>query len=445
MSMDIIVKKGLDLKLVGKPSNEIEQAKFSQDFAVYPADFHGVFPKLVVKENELVKAGDILFFDKNSEKVKFVSPVSGKIKEIVRGERRRVLEIKIHADKEITYKKIKKLKSENSSDIIDYLLENGLWTYIKQRPYDVIADPESSPKEIFISGFDSSPLSADYDFITKDQKENIIEAIKHLSKLTKGSVNISLRKESNSFLRELNDVIIHNVSGPHPAGNLSTIINKVSPINKGDTVWTLNLPDLAIIGNTILNGKFSPERIVALVGSSISKPKYYKTLAGSNISTFLNLNEKNSRIISGNVFTGTMINLNGHLRHYSNEITAIPEGNDYDLFGWAKPMFEKFSVSRALTFSWLFPDKKYDLNTNTNGEHRAFVVTGSFEEVFPLDIYPMQILKACMYKDLDEMEALGMYEVSPEDFALTEFICVSKQPHQSIIREGLDLMKKEIG
>ena len=182
-----------------------------------------------------------------------------------------------------------------------------------------------------------------------------------------------------------------------------------------------------------------------MVGSSISKPKYYKTLAGSNISTFLNLNEKNSRIISGNVFTGTMINLNGHLRHYSNEITAIPEGNDYDLFGWAKPLFEKFSVSRALTFSWLFPNKKYDLNTNTNGEHRAFVVTGSFEEVFPLDIYPMQILKACMYKDLDEMEALGMYEVSPDDFALTEFICVSKQPHQSIIRQGLDLMKKEIG
>ena len=198
------------------------------------------------------------------------------------------MEIKIHADKEITYKKIKKLKSENSSDIIDYFSENGLWTYIKQRPYDVIADPESSPKEIFISGFDSSPLSAEYDFITKDQKESIIEAIKHLSRLTKGSVNISLRKESNSFLRELNDVTIHNVSGPHPAGNLSTIINKVSPINKGDTVWTLNLPDLAIIGNTILNGKFSPERIVALVGSSISKPKYYKTLTGSNISTFLN-------------------------------------------------------------------------------------------------------------------------------------------------------------
>tara|TARA_B100000900_G_scaffold10853_1_gene8964 strand:+ start:62 stop:1393 length:1332 start_codon:yes stop_codon:yes gene_type:complete len=443
--MDIVVKKGLDLKLVGKPSHKIEQAKLSEDFSVYPTDFHGIFPKLVIKENDSVKAGDILFYDKNSEKVKFVSPVSGKIKEILRGDRRKVLEIKIKAEKDISYKKIKKLKSENPSEIIDYLLENGLWTYIKQRPYDIIADPESNPKEIFISGFDSSPLSANYDFITKDQKENIVEAINLLSRLTKGSINISLRKESNSFLRELNGVIIHNVSGPHPAGNLSTIINRVSPINKGDIVWTLNLPDLAIIGNTILNGKFSPERVVALVGSSFLEPKYIKLLSGSNISNLMSLNNDNTRIISGNVLTGTKIDPKGHLRHYSNEITAIPEGNDYDLFGWAKPMFEKFSISRALTFSWLFPNKKYDLNTNTNGEHRAFVVTGSFEEVFPLDIYPMQILKACMYKDLDEMEALGMYEVSPEDFALTEFICVSKQPHQNIIREGLDLMKKEIG
>ena len=309
----------------------------------------------------------------------------------------------------------------------------------------MIANPNSNPKEIFVSGFDSSPLSADYDFITKDNEKTISKAITILSKLTNGSINISLRKESESFLRGLSDVVIHNVSGPHPSGNLSTIINKVSPISKGDVIWTLNLPDLSIIGKALLEGKFSAERIIALAGSSVSNPKYIKTLIGSNISSFIKLKENNSRIISGNVLTGVKLESSAHVRYYSNEITAIPEGNDYDLFGWAKPMFDKFSVSRALTFSWLFPNKKYDLNTNTNGEHRAFVVTGSFEEVFPLDIYPMQILKACMYKDLDEMEALGMYEVSPEDFALTEFICVSKQPHQNIIREGLDLMKKEIG
>jgi Na+-transporting NADH:ubiquinone oxidoreductase subunit A len=386
-----------------------------------------------------------LFYDKNSERVKFVSPVSGKIKEIVRGERRKVLEIKIEPDKNISYKKIEKLKSEESAVIIDFLVENGLWPFVKQRPYDVIANPNSNPKEIFISGFDSSPLSADFDFITKDEKESISKAISILSKLCSKPINISLRKESQSFLRELNDVIIHNVSGPHPSGNLSTIINKVCPINKGDIIWTLNLPDLIIIGKALLEGKFLAERLIALAGSSVTKPKYIKTLIGSNISSFLKLNENNSRVISGNVLTGTKLGSVAHLRYYSNEITAIPEGDDYDLFGWAKPMFDKFSVSRALTFSWLSPNKKYDLNTNTNGEHRAFVVTGSFEEVFPLDIYPMQILKACMYKDLDEMEALGMYEVSPEDFALTEFICVSKQPHQNIIREGLDLMKKEIG
>ena len=445
MSQDIVVKKGLDLKLVGDASPEIYAPKSSDYISIFPSDFHGVFPKLVVKKNDIVKAGETLFFDKNSEKIKFVSPVSGIIHEILRGDRRAVLEIKIKADKEISYKKIEKINLVDSSNTIDFLLENGLWTFVKQRPYDIIADPNSIPKDIFISGFDSSPLSADYDFITKDEKENIKAAIKCLTQLTNGSVHISIRKESNSFLRELKNVVIHNVSGPHPAGNLSTIINKISPINKGDTVWTLNLPDLSIIGNAILNGKFVAERTIALVGSSVLDPKYIKTIIGSDISSFLKLKHDNSRIISGNVLTGTKLDSKGNLRYYSNEITAIPEGDDYDLFGWAKPIFNKFSLSRALTFSWLFPDKKYDLNTNTNGEHRAFVVTGSFEEVFPLDIYPMQILKACMYEDLDEMEALGMYEISPDDFALTEFICVSKQPHQNIIRKGLDLMKKEIG
>ena len=445
MSQDIVVKKGLDLQLVGNASPEIYTPESSDYISIFPSDFHGVFPKLVVKENDIVKAGETLFFDKNSEKIKFVSPVSGIIHEILRGDRRTVLEIKIKADKEISYKKIEKINLVDSSNTIDFLLENGLWTFVKQRPYDIIADPNSIPKDIFISGFDSSPLSADYDFITKDEKENIKAAIKCLTQLTNGSVHISIRKESNSFLRELKNVVIHNVSGPHPAGNLSTIINKISPINKGDTVWTLNLPDLSIIGNAILNGKFVAERTIALVGSSVLEPKYIKTIIGSDISSFLKLKHDNSRIISGNVLTGTKLDSKGNLRYYSNEITAIPEGDDYDLFGWAKPIFNKFSLSRALTFSWLFPDKKYDLNTNTNGEHRAFVVTGSFEEVFPLDIYPMQILKACMYEDLDEMEALGMYEISPDDFALTEFICVSKQPHQNIIRKGLDLMKKEIG
>ena len=445
MPTDIVVRKGLNLKLTGEAVLETEGPKKSSDYSVYPSDFHGIYPKLLVKENDLVKAGDILFYDKNSEKVKFASPVSGKIHEIVRGERRRVLEIKIKSDGKNSYRKLSKVSNSDPTKIVDFLLDSGLWSFVKQRPYDIIADPGSNPKEIYISGFDSAPLSADYDYVTAEEKKNITTAIDYLCKLTDGSVNVSLRKESKSFLRELSNINICNVRGPHPSGNLSTIINKTSPINKGDVVWTLNLPDLVIIGNAILNGRYNAERIIAISGSSVESPKYFKTKIGSSISSFLKIKHENSRIISGNILSGTKLGPSGHLRHYDNEITVIPEGDDYDLFGWAKPIFDKFSFSRALTFSWLFPNKKYDLNTNTNGEHRAFVVTGSFEQIFPLDIYPMQILKACMYQDLDEMEALGMYEVSPDDFALTEFICVSKQPHQDIIRKGLDLMKKEIG
>jgi Na+-transporting NADH:ubiquinone oxidoreductase subunit A len=242
-------------------------------------------------------------------------------------------------------------------------------------------------------------------------------------------------------------MILHKVSGPHPSGNVGTQINKISPINKGETVWTINPQDLVIIGELLLTGIFNAERIVALAGSSVEAPKYYKTKIGSTITSLVHgkLKGINNRIISGNVLTGKAKNLKENLGYYDNIISVIPEGNDYEFFGWTMPVFNKISTTRSLTFSWLLPNKKFDLNTNTNGEHRAFVVTGLYEEVFPLDIFPMQILKACMYQDLDEMEQLGMYEVAPEDFALTEFVCISKQPHQEIIRKGLDLMLKEIG
>ncbi len=447
MSKDIIVKKGLNINLVGDATKTLDISKSSKYYSVYPDDFHGVYPKLTIKADEKVKAGDVLFYDKNNEKVKFVSPVSGKINEIQRGERRKVISIKIEADKEIEYKNLGKLDvKDDKNKIIDYLLNAGLWPFIKQRPYDVIADPNMSPKSIFISGFSSAPLSADLDYISKGSEEKIQIAIDLLSKLTEGKIHMSVRKNSDSILSDLKNITIHNVSGPHPAGNVGTLINKVSPVNKGEVVWTISLQDLILIGSVVESGKFSAERIIALVGSSIDNPRYIKTLIGSGMSTILDKGiQDGNRIISGNVLTGKQTSIKGHLDYYSNIITVIPEGNDYDLFGWTRPIFDKISTSRALTFSWLMPNKKFDLNTNTNGEHRAFVVTGSYEEVFPLDIFPMRILKACMYKDLDEMEALGMYEVAPEDFALTEFVCVSKQPHQDIIRKGLDLMKKELG
>ena len=312
----------------------------------------------------------------------------------------------------------------------------------------MVANPEKSPKAIFISGYASAPLAADLDFTLQDKELELQAAVTALTKLTDGEVHVSVGINTKSPLGSLSGVTIHKISGPHPSGNVGTLINKIDPVNKGEVVWTVAAQDLVIIGELLLTGKFNAERIVALSGSSVKNPKYYTTKIGSEVSTILytsGLKEEHVRIIDGNVLSGNKITPKGHLGYYANTVTVIPEGDDYEFFGWNKPVFNKLSVTRALTFSWLQPKKKYDLNTNTNGEHRAFVVTGSFEKVFPLDILPMQILKACKYEDLDEMEALGMYEVAPEDFALTEFICVSKQPHQDIIRKGLDLMYKEIG
>ena len=451
MSNDIRIKKGLDIKLNGEAEKTVEQAIISNYCTIRPEDFHGVTPKLVAKEGTLVKAGSTLFFDKSQEAVKFSSPVSGKVVEVLRGPKRRIDAIKIEADKIQTFEDFGKFDIDASKpeDIKAHLLASGCWPFVKQRPYDVIANPEKSPKAIFISGYASAPLAADLDYTLQGKESELQAAVSALGKLTEGKVHVSVGKNGNSPLAGLNGVTLHKVSGPHPSGNVGTQINKIDPINKGEVVWTVSPQDLVIIGELLLIGKFNAERIVALVGSSVEKPRYFKTIAGSEIATIVYdkgvSKDGNDRIISGNVLSGKQIQTDGNLDYYSNVISIIPEGDDYELFGWTKPVFNKVSTSRALTFSWLNPKKKYDLSTNTNGEHRAFVTTGTYEEVFPLDIFPMQILKACMYQDLDEMEALGMYEVAPEDFALTEFVCVSKQPHQKIIRQGLDLMLKEIG
>ncbi|NNF82949.1 MAG: Na(+)-translocating NADH-quinone reductase subunit A [Flavobacteriaceae bacterium] len=451
MSMDIRIKKGLNINLIGEAEKSIEEAIISKYCTIRPEDFHGVIPKLIAKEGSRVKAGEAVFYDKANPEIKFVSPVSGQIIEIQRGPKRRIDAIKIEADQEQSFVDHGSLDTANSDvdSVKNQLLETGCWPFIKQRPYDIIARPDRSPKGIFISGFNTSPLAADLDFVLAEKVDFIQTAVDALGKLTDGQIHISVNRKGNSPLSQLNGVTIHQVAGPHPAGNVGTLINKVEPVNKGETVWTVNAQDLVIIGELLQTGKFNGERIIALVGSSVEKPRYFKTKIGSEVSTMIYdhgvSKDSNDRIISGNVLSGKQVQPDGSLGYYDNLISVIPEGDDYELFGWTKPILNKISTSRALTFSWLNPKKKYDLNTNTNGEHRAFVITGTYEEVFPLDIYPMQILKACMYKDLDEMEALGMYEVAPEDFALTEFVCVSKQPHQQIIRDGLDLMLKEIG
>jgi len=451
MSKDIKIKKGLDIKLVGEAEKVSEKATKSNYFTLRPEDFHGITPKLIAKEGSKVKAGETIFYSKSNEDVKFVSPVSGEVIEINRAEKRKIVSIKIQADKDQKFVDHGKFNIEESKpeEIKSHLLSSGCWPFIKQRPYDIIANPERIPKSIFISAHASAPLAADYNFVLKGKEAELQAAVTALGNLTEGKIHVGVKKGENSAFNGLKGIEIHYVSGPHPSGNVGTLINKIDPINKGDVIWTVNPQDLVIIGELLLTGKFNAERVVALVGSEVQKPRYLITKLGCEIASLIYdkgiKKDVNARIISGNVLTGKQIHSNGYLDYYSNTVTVIPEGDDYELFGWTMPVFNKISITRALTFSWLNPNKKYDLNTNTNGEHRAFVVTGNYEEVFPMDIYPMQILKACMYKDLDEMEALGMYEVAPEDFALTEFVCISKQPHQDIIRKGLDLMIKEIG
>jgi len=349
----------------------------------------------------------------------FPSPVSGEVVEIVRGAKRKIVAFKVLGDKEQQFHDfgIKDVIAMDREGVKAHLLNAGCWPFIRQRPYDIIANPEVTPKAIFVSAYASAPLAADYDYVLRGKEKELQAAVTALSKLTTGAVHVSVDgKSSTSVFSELTDIHVHRVTGPHPAGNVSVQIATISPINKGEHVWVVTPQDLVIIGGLFLTGKYNAERIVALAGSSIKNPKYYKTTIGAEVATFVydaGVSETNIRVISGNVLTGTDIKPDGYLGYYDTTVTVIPEGNDYEFFGWNKPIFNKVSTSRALTFSWLFPDKKYTLNTNTNGEHRAFV--------------------------------LGAYEIAPEDFALTEFVCVSKQPHQEIIRQGLDLMYKEIG
>lgn len=449
MSKDIRIKKGLDIKLVGVAEKTTTNSSLSSVYAIKPEDFHGITPKLVAKEGAEVKAGDTLFYAKSDERILFPSPVSGKVTEVIRGARRKVLAIKIAADTKQVHTDFGKVDATNMTEqeVKNHLFNSGCWPFIKQRPFDVVANPNQAPKAIFVSAYASAPLAADLDYTLAGKEAELQAAITAVAKLTQGKVHVSVGANSNSPLANLKGVEFHKVSGPHPSGNVGTQIANIDPINKGEVVWVVTPQDLVIIGELLLTGKFNAERTIALTGSQFKNPQYVTAIAGASIAdvTANNLNNDNTRIINGNVLSGTEVKEDGFLAFYDNQITAIPEGDDYEFFGWNKPVFNKISASRALTFSWLSPNKKYDLNTNTNGEHRAFVVTGSYENVFPLDIYPMQLLKAFMIQDLDEMEALGGYEVAPEDFALTEFICVSKQPHQKIIREGLDLMRQELG
>ena len=450
MSKHIRVKKGFNIDLLGEAYYTTTRLVLSNTYAVNLDDFHGVTAQMLVQQGDKVKAGEALFCDKHRPQIHFAAPVSGEVVEIARGTRRRITAVKILADKEQEYKihDVPDWEQGNAEDIRAFLLRSGGWSFIKQRPYDIIADPDVVPKAIFISGYTTAPLAANADYVMRDKQLKMQIAIDALHKLTPGQIHICMGNSSFLPWEKLKRVTLHKVKGPHPAGLVGTQINKIDPLKKGEVVWTIAPEDLSFLGDLFRRGKFNAERKVAVAGSAIKSPQYYMVKIGAEIEPLLQasgLKPGKFRVINGDPLTGTKTTPQGHLGYYNGTVTVLPEGDDYTFFGWNKPVFNKISPTRALTFSWMLPGKKFYADTNTNGEHRAFVVTGLYEKVFPLDIYPLQLLKACLAKDVEAMEQLGLCEVAPEDFSLTEFVCISKQPHQKIIREGLDLLQKELG
>jgi len=448
MPKNVRIRKGADIKLVGAAERVKGEAPFPSSFAIKPTDFHGLTPKMVVKEGAEVKAGSVIFFDKDNEHVKFTSPVSGEIAEIVRGEKRKILEVRIVPDQDQKFEQFDVSDLSSAEKVKAALMSSGMWPMLKQRPYDVMANPHLKPKAIFISAFDSAPLGPDYDFILHGQQEAFQKGLDALAKLTDGKVHLTTRGGSaaDATFTQAKGVEHNTITGPHPAGNVGIQIHHIDPINKGDIVWTISAQNVALMGKFLLTGKVDLKKTIALAGSEVEKPRYISTWVGASMKSIVEgqITAGDNRIISGNVLTGDKTYMEGYLGFYDDVVTVIPEGNEPQFMGWLAPNFHKFSLSKSY-FSWLNPGKKYKLNTNMNGEDRAFVVSGQYEAVIPMDIYPVQLIKSIMTNDLDKMENLGIYEVIPEDLALCEYACTSKINVQSILRDGLDLAKKELG
>jgi len=448
MSTVFSIKKGLDIKLLGDAEKTIVDLN-SRLFAIKPTDFIGCFPKMLVKEGDEVKAGSPLYYDKYREDIYFTSPVSGKVTDIRRGAKRKLLEVIIESDgnnESLEFDAVEPAKADRET-ITQKLLKSGLWPFIRQRPYSVVANPKDEPKAIFVPAFDSSPLAPDFDLMVHGHGEEFQAGLDVLAKLTKGKVYLNVHAEetrSKVFLNAKN-VEINRFKGPHPSGNVSVHISRLSPINKGEVVWYVYPQDILAIGRLFLTGKHDTTRLIALTGSEAKRRRYFKTRAGASIENMVkdNVEKGELRYISGNVLTGDKISKNGFIGLYHSQVTVIPEGNYYEFFGWALPGFGKFSISRTFP-AFLFPNKKYRLDTHMHGGERAYVMTGMFEKVFPFDIYPLQLIKAILVEDIDLMENLGIYEIDAEDFALCEVIDTSKTEIQKIVRNGLELMRKEM-
>ena len=445
MANVIKLRKGLDITLEGKAEEKKIQLKSNGKFALVPDDFEGVTPKVVVKEGDHVKAGDALFVNKQYPEVKFASPVSGTVREVVRGERRKVLSVRVDADEQQEFtdfgkKDVSKLVGEQ---VINALLEAGIFGYINQLPYAVSTNPSVKPRAIFVSALRDKPLACNFEYEVEGQEADFQTGIDALSKIATVYLGVGV----GSKLENTANAEVCVWDGKCPAGNVGVQVNNTAPVNKGEVVWTIGDPTVVLfIGRLLNTGKVDLRRTVALCGSEIKNPAHVDMLVGEELSTLLSNSydaQKSVRIINGNVLTGRPTTKDGFLGAHTSEITVIPEGNDADeMLGWILPRFKQFSVNRSY-FSWLCGKKSYALDARVKGGERHMIMSGEYDKVLPMDIYGEYLIKAIIAGDIDRQEALGIYEVAPEDFALAEFVDSSKLELQRIVREGLNMLRKE--
>ena len=449
MSDQIRLKKGLNLPIAGAALCEVTKRVAPGLVAVKPTDFRGMVPRLLVREGDSLKAGTPLFADKKNPAMVFCSPVSGSVDAIVRGDKRKLLEVRVKADgkNEAVAFSVPKASSLGKAEMTDLLLQCGLWPCLKQRPFGTVADPAATPKAIFISGINTAPLGADPEFALKDDVAAIQAGIEALGRLTTGGVHLSLPAKhfAGSEFHKLTGVVFHAFDGPHPAGNVGVQINHISPINKGEVVWTVDLHLVAVIGRLFLNGVYDTRRIIAVAGPAAVNPSYVEVPAGVSMKDLAEyFGEGEVRVVSGDVLSGEAVGADGFLGFYHNQVSVLKEGNYFEMFGWANPFRgKKFSASRAYP-AFLRCKKKYEMDTNENGGERPFLMNDVYGKVLPMDIYPLYLFKACLAGDIEKMENLGIYEVIEEDVALCEYVCPSKAEIQNIIRQGIDLMLKEM-
>lgn len=447
MTKIIKLRKGLDLQLSGRAEKVKVVSNVGSKVALCPDFFPGIKPKVVVKEGDYVKAGDILFVNKQYPSIGFSSPASGRVSSIIRGERRKVIQVIIDVDETQQYVDfgVKDIDGLSSKEIIESLLHAGIFGYINQLPYAISTNPDVIPKGIFISALRDKPLACDFEFELKGNEKDFQTGLTALSKISKTYLGIG-RTQCSECLRRAQDVEVNIFDGPCPAGNVGVQVNHIDPVNKGEVVWTVDPTTVIYIGRLFNTGKVNLMHTIALAGSEVKRPCYTDVLVGQQIDTFLNDKISNSchvRIINGNVLTGSKCTLNDFIDAHASEITVIPEGDDVnELFGWIMPRLKQYSVNRSY-FSWLMKNKEYTFDSRIKGGKRHMIMSGEYDKVLPMDIYGEYLVKAIIVGDIEKMEALGIYEVSPEDFALAEFVDSSKLELQSIIRSGLDMLRKE--